>query len=107
MRNIGGSIGIAAVTTLTARYQQVHINYLGAHVTPYNLQARNLLHDMSATMGGARQGYAAMFGMVQRQAAILSFLDVFRLLGGVFLALVPLVLIMKKPPQQRRGGVAH
>ena len=40
MRNLGGSIGIAGVSTLVARYSQKHINMLGANVTPYNPKAQ-------------------------------------------------------------------
>ena len=107
LRNIGGSIGIASVTTLTARHQQVHTNFLVAHVTPYDLQTRNLLHSMQSALGGATQGYIALSGIVQRQAAILSFLDVFRLLGVVFLALVPLVILMKRPPKKGDTPAIH
>lgn len=100
LRNIGGGIGIAAVTTLVARYTQVHINILGSHVTPYSAQARAMLESMTHTLGSYQKGYAGVFGFVQRHALILTYLDVFRLLGFVFLAMVPLVLLMKRP----KGG---
>jgi len=41
--------------------------------------------------------YAALFGMISRQAAMVSFVGVFELLGFIFLALIPLVLLMKRP----------
>jgi len=44
----------------------------------------------------ARQTYAIIFGMIERQAAILSFLKVFRLFGFIFLALIPLLLLMRR-----------
>jgi len=47
-----------------------------------------------------QRSYAAMFGMVQRQAAMLSFVSIFQLLGIMFVVLVPLVLLMQKP----KGG---
>ena len=43
MRNIGGSMGIAAATTFLARRQQLHINVLGAHVDAYSPAARQML----------------------------------------------------------------
>ena len=46
---------------------------------------------------------AALFGMVQRQATMVSFVGIFQLLGVLFIALVPLVLLMKRP---KRGGPA-
>jgi DHA2 family multidrug resistance protein len=43
------------------------------------------------------RAYAAVFGMVQRQAAIVTFVEIFRLLGIIFLLLIPLTLLMKRP----------
>jgi DHA2 family multidrug resistance protein len=112
MRNIGGSIGIAASTTMVARSKQVNINILGANVNPFNPQTRAMLEGLrNAFMGegkdvatATRQAYAALFGMVQRQAAILAFLEAFRILGFIFLLVAPLLLLMKKPTT--RGQVA-
>jgi MFS transporter, DHA2 family, multidrug resistance protein len=50
---------------------------------------------------------ATMFGMVQRQSAMLSFVDVFRILALMFLALVPLLLIMKRPQRGAAAGMGH
>src|SRR5437763_9614411 len=69
MRNIGASIGIASVTTLLARRQQVHTNVLGQYVTQFNAQAQNILNGMRQTMmaGGSdavtaqKQAYGAIF----------------------------------------------
>ena len=47
------------------------------------------------------RAYGALFGMVQRQAAMVSFVGIFQLLGIVFIALVPLVLLMQRP---KAGG---
>ena len=43
------------------------------------------------------RAYAALFGMISRQAAMVSFVGLFELLGFIFLALIPLVLLMKRP----------
>ncbi|MBV6434525.1 MAG: Multidrug export protein EmrB [Bryobacteraceae bacterium] len=110
LRNTGGSVGIAAVTTLVSRYSQAHINTLVSHVTPYDGVSRGMLEGVtqglmargSAPAVAAKQGYAALYGMVLRQAAILSFLDIFWLLGLIFLVMVPLVMLMRRP----KGGVS-
>jgi DHA2 family multidrug resistance protein len=49
----------------------------------------------------SRQAYAAVWGMVQRQAAMLSYDDVFLLLAIMFLVMFPFIFIMKRP---KRGG---
>jgi DHA2 family multidrug resistance protein len=105
MRNLGASIGIASVTTTVARHSQIHINILSEHVTPNDPAVLAMLTSvkngmMAAGMDAAtatQQAYAAIFGMVQRHAAMLSYIDAFRLLGAMFVLVLPLLLIMRKP----------
>jgi DHA2 family multidrug resistance protein len=105
-RNMGGSIGIAVVETLQSRLTQKHLNYLGAHVTAFDPQATQMLSALSARMG-EKPALAALFGMLEAQASMLSFIDIFRLLAVMFLALVPLLLIMKRPPRGAAAEIAH
>lgn len=115
MRNLGGSFGIAGVTALQARYQQKYINTLGAHVTPYDPSASHLLEQLrsgfiatgSGPVVATQKALAALFGMVQQQAAMLSFVDVFRLMALVFLGMLPLIFLMKKPPKGAKAEMAH
>ena len=115
LRNLGGSTGIALTTTLIERHQQAHISVLVAHVTPYSLSARSTIAATQSAMMArgvdpvvaSHAGLATIFGVVQQQAAILSFLDVFQLLAIMFLLAAPLVFIMKKPPSRAGGMPAH
>jgi DHA2 family multidrug resistance protein len=110
MRNIGGSIGIAATGTMLARNNQSTTALLGAHVTLYDAPSRQAFEQMRAALMAAgndvvtatNRAYAILFGMVQRQATMVSFVGIFQLLGVLFLLLVPLVLLMKRP--ERAGG---
>ena len=103
LRNLGGGIGIAGVTTMVSRYQQIHINALGADVTANSPATRALLLKMKSP----HQGYGVLFGMVQRQATILSYVDVFQTLAIIFLAMTPLVLLMRKPTHVAKNVAAH
>jgi MFS transporter, DHA2 family, multidrug resistance protein len=115
MRNIGGSLGIAVATTVLARQQQVHTNVLGSHIDPYNPQARALFEQLRAgfvargadLVSAGQRAEAALFGMVLRQAAMLSFMDVFRLMGLLFVCLLPLLLLMKTPRAGRGPAAMH
>jgi DHA2 family multidrug resistance protein len=60
-------------------------------------------HGSSAAFA-TRQAYALIEGTVQRQAAMLAYLDDFRLLGWAILAMVPIVFLMKKG--KPGGGIA-
>jgi DHA2 family multidrug resistance protein len=113
MRNIGASIGIAVATTYQVRHQQVHINILGSHVNIYSPQTQSMLSSiktMLMTRGSdaataTKQAYAVLFQMVQQQAAILSYNDVFWFLTIIFLAMFPLIFVMQKP-KASGGAVA-
>jgi DHA2 family multidrug resistance protein len=115
MRNIGGSVGIATTGTMLARHQQEMTSMLGAHVTGYDPASRAALAQMRAGFMAAgadpvtatNRAYGAMFGVVQKQSAMLSFVGLFQLLGIVFLAVIPLVLLMKRPRRQGDAPPAH
>ena len=115
MRNMGGSIGIANATTYLFRREQMHVNLLGANVNAYNPASRSVLDGVRGGFFGQgqdpatamRQAYGVVYGMVQRQATMLSFNDTFRLLGIVFLLLLPLLLLMKRPASRGGGIAAH
>ena len=108
MRNLGGSIGIALTGTMLARNSQATISTLGSHVTIYDPASQSMFAQIRAAFMAAgadavtatNQAYAALFGMVMRQASMVSFVGLFQLLGFMFLALLPLVLLMRRP----RGG---
>jgi DHA2 family multidrug resistance protein len=116
MRNIGASIGIASVVTLTARHNQSHTNDLSRWISQFNAAAQAAFQSLkSGFMAGGmdaatatKQAYAALFGMVQRQAAMMSYLDAFFLLAVMFICCLPLLFLMKKPTKQGGGaGMAH
>ncbi len=112
MRNVGGSVGIAVSATMLARHRQVHTQVLGSHVSLWNPVAVETFERLRAgfvargadLLSAGDKARAALWGMVQRQAAILSFLDVFRFLGFLVLLLVPLVLLMRRPRRAGRGA---
>ncbi|HEY3381984.1 MAG TPA: DHA2 family efflux MFS transporter permease subunit [Vicinamibacterales bacterium] len=113
LRNIGGSIGIAVIQTVLARDRQEHFNTIGAHVSQYSMQTQMMLKNLTAAfvakgadpVTAANRAYAGVFGMVQKQAAMIAFLDGFKLLAVVFLLLIPLVLLMRKPRHHESPGM--
>jgi DHA2 family multidrug resistance protein len=114
MRNIGASIGIASVTTIVARHTQAHTNDLTQFISALNPAARATFESMKnmfmsrgmdATTA-SNQAYAAMFGMVQQQAAMMSYIDAFFLLAILFIAMLPLILLMKRPTKQGSAAEA-
>jgi MFS transporter, DHA2 family, multidrug resistance protein len=107
MRNLGGGIGISLVTTMLARGAQQHQAVLVTHLTPYDPIFQQRLQQLQGVFGaqsgavvGQQQAFAAIYGMLLRQANLLAFVDNFRLLMFVCLGCIPLVWLLKRV----RGG---
>jgi len=111
MRNLGGSVGIAAIMSFLVRGTQVHQNYLVAGVTPGSPAAALRLHGLEARLlqAGAsphaahEKAMGLLYGLVQHQASLAAYVDNFRLLGCLALLCVPLALLFGGVKPQ--GGV--
>ena len=109
MRNIGGSVGIAMTATILARQRQTVSAHLGENISIYNPATQSLLTQITSGLIAAgsdavtatQRAYVILNGMLFRQASMVSFVMLFRLLGLVFLLMIPLVFIMRRP---KRGG---
>ena len=114
-RNIGGSVGISLVTTLQARLAQRHQAHLVEHLSPINPIYRDMLHGLTGALRtrgsdaatAAQQAQALLYGELQRQSAMLAFVDVFWILGILCLAMIPLIFIMKRAPRSQTPVLAH
>jgi DHA2 family multidrug resistance protein len=114
-RNIGASVGIATVTTMLERRTQAHQMRLADHVNTYSAAYHNMLHGTqmkfvsagSSLTHAATQAQQMIYGTVQRQAAMLAFIDNFKMLGVVFFVVLPVLLLLKKPSRQSGSVPVH
>jgi MFS transporter, DHA2 family, multidrug resistance protein len=105
MRNIGGSFGVALMTTFVARRSQVHLNRLGENITPYDLHTWQTLRQMklwfmsrgSDAVTAEHQALGALYGMVQRHAAMMSFVEAFWIMCVIFWLFIPMVMLLNNP----------
>lgn len=93
MRNLGGGIGISMVTTLLTRHGQMHQAYLAGAATRFY---QPFVHHMSAVGGFTRKTILGFYNVVQGQTAMLSYLDVSRILMYLCLTVVVLVLFLRR-----------
>ena len=109
MRNTGGSVGIAIMTTLLARGQQVHQVALMANVNEYNPAFQQTFAQLKANfmiyadpVTATQQAYQAIYGMVSQQAAVLAYIDDFWLLAMLCLLCVPAGFFFKRVRQTKK-----
>jgi DHA2 family multidrug resistance protein len=103
MRQLGGSFGVALITTFLATQNVQHRSDLVSNLDINNpsvqqrvagLQHGFMAKGMSAD-AALKSGYQSLDYIVSKQAAVLSYMDVFLYLGILFLVCVPLVLMVK------------
>jgi DHA2 family multidrug resistance protein len=116
MRNLGGSIGIAFVTTMLARGAQTHQALMAGHLTPTDpayvqrlAAAKNLLGSHADPVTAARQAYSAMYSLLDQQAHLWAFVDNFFLFGVLALGGIPLIFLFKRVQYTRKppAGAGH
>jgi DHA2 family multidrug resistance protein len=114
-RQLGGSIGIAMLTTILARRQVFHAAVLADKVSLGNPLAVARLEQSAA--GLAARGVApehakevalaSLHGSVKLQAAILSFNDCFTIVAGMILLSLPLILLLGRPQRGAAPDAGH
>jgi DHA2 family multidrug resistance protein len=115
MRNIGGGVGIAMTGTYLARHRQVVSAGLNENVSIYDPTTQSTLQQITQGLVAAgadittatQRAYLILHGMIARQASMVSFVTVFRLLGVLFLIMIPLVLLMRRPSKGSAPAAAH
>lgn len=104
LRNLGGSFGVAFISTMIVRRAQFHQVHLVEHLTPFDTsyqlassQATQFLgqkgFDVSTSQHG---GLATIYGQLLKQASMLSFNDAFYLLSVLMICTLPLLLLIKR-----------
>jgi DHA2 family multidrug resistance protein len=111
LRNLGGSVGIAFVTTVVSRRAQFHQSRLAEHLTPFD-QPYHFFHDKIASFLGSRGLPASgadsvMYRELVRQSNALAFNDAFLTICLLMICILPLVFIMKRPGTPQGAPPAH
>ncbi|MBV8781304.1 MAG: DHA2 family efflux MFS transporter permease subunit [Phycisphaerae bacterium] len=92
MRNLGGGIGISLAATMLTRRAQMHQTRLASHATPYS---QPFVSYMQSLGGFTHRNIVGFYGMVQRQASMLAYLDVFKVFAWGTVGVIVLILMLK------------
>src|SRR5712664_2589488 len=115
MRNLGGGVGIAVLKTLLTKREQYHSNVLMTSVSLFEQATRTkiekltqyfMTHGVTDPGDASRRAFVAIGRIVQKQAYILAFSDMFFLLGAALIVALAASMMLKKPGHLDAGG-AH
>jgi DHA2 family multidrug resistance protein len=103
MRQLGGSFGVALITTFMARQNMIHRSALVSKLDVNNPSVQQRVKAIQHSFiskginsdAALKSSYSAMDHIVTKQAAVLSYMDVFFYLGVIFMICVPFVLMVK------------
>jgi DHA2 family multidrug resistance protein len=112
VRNIGGSIGIALLSTMLTRVGQQNQNTLARHTHAGNPSFDNLVNGISQSLQNAgleataatQQAYGRVMAMLQMQATTLAYVKVITLMAIIVGCLIPLPMIMRRPSRGKPSG---
>ena len=112
LRNTGAAIGIAFMTNTLISHQQLHQSYLTEHFSIFDAwRMGKAMHPGGTLLPAVPQmsshGLAMMSGVVQRQAAMLSFNDIYRTIAIALIPLIPLFLLLPGSNAGAKAPVSH
>ncbi|TXF74947.1 DHA2 family efflux MFS transporter permease subunit [Chryseobacterium sp.] len=104
MRQLGGSFGIAAITTFIANQTSIHKANIAQHLDANSFDVQQRLMGLKASFMAKgfspdvalQSAYKILDLSVLKQASVLSYMDVFLYLGILFLICIPFVLFVKE-----------
>ena len=114
MRQLGGSFGIAVITTVLSAKNMVHRNELVAKLNVNDLNVQQRIAGMQKAFiskgltpdVALKASYKAMDYSVTKQAAVLSYMDIFLYLGFMFLLCLPIVFFVKQKKNAAKPDLA-
>ncbi len=113
LRNEGGSVGTSVAQTVQERREQFHLGRVGETLNPLNPHTQSFLERGQAFFmqhtGDPARSYQntvqVLDNLRQQQAASLAYFDVFWLMGVLAVALLVLVLLMKRSVAEKGAHV--
>lgn len=101
MRNLGGSVGISVAQTLLARRSQFHQARLTEHIYPGNPLYYAAVHGSKHLTNGQ------IYKTIEQQAAMLSFIDVFKVLSIAAFLSIGVVFFIRRITLGKKAAAAH
>jgi len=108
VRNIGGAVGVSFLMTFMSRHRAVSRTDLVSHLNSGNVFFKHyfvILSHGGQDPGANHRALAQLQMIVDGQANVLSFLNVFFVMGMIVMALVPLPFLMKKPTKKELANL--
>ena len=105
VRNFGSSIGVSVAFVLFARNMQTQHAYLAENITPYTM-SMGLQQLPQIAHNEAISALMLLDMEINRQASTIAYLNDFKLMMWVVLAMLPMVLLLRAPDKESAAAAA-
>jgi len=113
-RNLGGSLGISAISVIVSRRAQYHQTVLASHTSQYDSTFQQSVAGLTQTFQtlgadvtrATTMAHQMIYASMQRQAALLGYIDAIFIFSMICLVMAPAAFLMQKPQKgvKARGG---
>ncbi len=114
MRNLGGSVGIALLSTVIERREHMHFSALAEAMTANALRTQERVGALVAGMRNAAdpalakaQALAVLAAQVRREATVIAYADAFWIVGTGLVVSLAAILILRRPRRPDAAAGAH
>lgn len=115
LRNLGGSLGIAAMSTLLTQREQLHSARIGESVTLFDPQVQERINQIAQTMvsrgadlvSAKNQAIHILDHSVRQQSLVMAYNDCFYLFGFILLAGGAVILLARKTKAVASAEMVH
>jgi DHA2 family multidrug resistance protein len=110
MRNLGGAVGLAGINTLMIDRNALHLERIADAANPNRPEVQAALDALGQRFDGAIAGDSSLaalktlMNMIQAQAQVMTFGDVFLVLAGIFVAAAVITTTVRRPQMAGAGG---
>ncbi|SEQ95409.1 MFS transporter, DHA2 family, multidrug resistance protein [Faunimonas pinastri] len=99
-RNLGGSIGLAIISTLQERRTTFHVQRLAETLHANSLIVQERIQQMGGSSAeGVSTAIRSLATQIQGQAAVMAFTDLYFVFGILLLVAIPLVVLLRPLPK--------
>ncbi|MCB2050425.1 MAG: DHA2 family efflux MFS transporter permease subunit [Novosphingobium sp.] len=106
-RNLGGSLVLAAISTIQDQRVWFHSRRLEESLQANSLMVQDRMAEMTHSFGSSEAAFKALGGTIAREALVMTYNDMYWLLGIGILLVCPLVLLLKPLPKEIRAKAMH
>jgi DHA2 family multidrug resistance protein len=107
LRNLGGAVGIALLSTLLDARTKTYFDYLREAIVPSNPQVAERMALLTDKLGNEQAALGRLSEITHQQASIMAYNDAFHFVGIALGISMIAVLLTKALPVGVKGGAAH